>query len=243
MKNTGYRLLISIILVLGVSIISGCGSPQTAETSAPGIETNDTLTTEISKETTAAATIETQETTAAPAESTATEESMEVSVLGNEFSQTMYLANTTGRGGGSITLLGNGSFTGETHAMYPEEGKGQYITVVEKCEFSGKFSNIEKVDEYSYSLELIEFMLDKPAGTEEITEDVHFRYTDDQNFSDGKTFILYAPEAPLSVLTEDAKFGWPGPFEGAEIGEVGCWTLYNLDNYESYFGGHPQDET
>ncbi len=67
----------------------------------------------------------------------------------------------------SMTLEQDGTFSGAYYdadmGVYDEDYPNGTVYI---CDFSGRFSDIEKVDEYSYSLRLAELDSDYEAGKE-----------------------------------------------------------------------------
>lgn len=79
---------------------------------------------------------------------------------------------TSGAGawGSTIQLNGDGTFTGSySDSNMGERGDG-YDATVYLCNFSGTFSNPQKVNDYTYSFELSDISYENEPGTEEIVE-------------------------------------------------------------------------
>ena len=71
------------------------------------------------------------------------------------------------------------------------------------CHFSGRFLNIEKVDEYSYSMTLSELNCDDEGGEEWIEDGICYVPAAPYGMEDGETFVLYLPDTPTDGLDED----------------------------------------
>lgn len=77
--------------------------------------------------------------------------------------------------------------------------------------------NIEKVDEYSYSMTLSELNCDDEGGEEWIEDGICYVPAAPYGMEDGETFVLYLPDTPTDGLDEDFLSWWPGCYapEGA----------------------------
>lgn len=102
-----------------------------------------------------------------------------------------------------LRLNRDGSFTGEYSDFnaYAEDDFPKGTVTI--CEFEGKFTNIQRMDQYHYtmSLEKLE-ILDIPEmwienGYRFLKEDEPY------GLENGEKFILYMPETPIEQLSED----------------------------------------
>ena len=113
---------------------------------------------------------------------------------------------TSGVGGWAtrLTLNSDGTFTGDFHdsemgditAAHPN---GSYYT----CKFSGKFTNIKKIDEYTYSLELSEMYTEVTPGKEWIEDGVLYRASTPYGLDEGINYIFYTEGAPTYSMHEE----------------------------------------
>lgn len=118
---------------------------------------------------------------------------------------------TSGAGAWStqIEIKDDGTFTGkyqDTDAGY--RGKG-YEATLYLSEFSGKFINPKKINDYKYSFELSELKYKNTPGTEEITDpygqgvNMLVKYSDAYGLNNNtKTIYAYTESAPISKLPE-----------------------------------------
>ena len=102
-----------------------------------------------------------------------------------------------------LRLNRDGSFTGEYSDFnaYAEDDFPKGTVTI--CEFEGKFTNIQRMDQYHYtmSLEKLE-ILDIPEmwienGYRFLKEDEPY------GLENGENFTLYMPETPIEQLSED----------------------------------------
>lgn len=85
---------------------------------------------------------------------------------------------------------------GETDAEYPK-GTCHY------CDFSGKFKDVTKVNEYTYSLKIEKLEFANELDTSEVKEGVLYEYTTPYGIRDTKEVLLYLPGAPIAELPEE----------------------------------------
>ena len=86
-------------------------------------------------------------------------------------------------------------------------GDGYPNGTVYVSNFTGKFTNIKKIDDYTYEMELEECTTANTIGTEEIEDGIRYVYSEPYGISGGETFYLYLPGKPISELSEGF-IGW-----------------------------------
>ena len=98
--------------------------------------------------------------------------------------------------------------------------------------FTGKFSEIQKVNEYTYSMQISELNYEREVGTEEIKDDVKYVYSGANGLENGNRFFVYLPNAPIKQLPEEFinwaihyKFSYEGDEKPEE--ELSFYGLYN----------------
>ena len=101
---------------------------------------------------------------------------------------------------GSFHGLYGDSDMGDTGDGYP--GGTRYYS-----DFEGKFKNITKIDDNTYKMELDYYTTKQTVGTEEIYEDVLYKYSEPYGVYGGKVFYFYLPDKPVSELSEGF-IGW-----------------------------------
>lgn len=137
-----------------------------------------------------------------------------------------------------FTVNRDGSFTGyyqdvnmgEDGTDYPE---GTYYI----CSFSGKFSNVGKINDYSYKMILSDLKTENPAGQEWIKDGVKYITSRPYGVDEGKEYILYLPATPTSSISEDFYSWWPyryGPEEEEPL-TLSCYGIYNVTTGYGFF--------
>ena len=117
---------------------------------------------------------------------------------------------TSGAGGWGteMTLNQDGTFTGHYHDsnmgvdndIYPG-GEESY------CDFSGEFTDFQKVDDYTYSMRLTSLEYEDTPGEDWTDGHIHYIASDAYGLSGGDLFYLYLPGHPMNTLPESYK-GW-----------------------------------
>ena len=62
-----------------------------------------------------------------------------------------------------------------------------------RCDFSGQFTEPEKVNDYTYSVEIAALDYVEPAGSKEIKDGILYRYTDVYGLSRDGEILIYLP--------------------------------------------------
>lgn len=136
--------------------------------------------------------------------------------------------------GGWATLMhidSEGNFTGEyfdsdmgvTGEEYPNGTEYQ-------CHFFGKFTEPEKINDFTYSMHIAEISYEKEPGTEEIKNGTLYCYTYPYGLEGADEILLYAPGTSLSDLPDEYR-SWAGysdpVIETTGETELPFWGLYN----------------
>lgn len=130
-----------------------------------------------------------------------------------------------------VVLQNDGSFSGmysdwnpATEDYLPPRGE-LYI-----CEFTGKFTDIEKLNDYSYQMTIGDMVLENPIGEEWIEDDMLYIATEPYGLDGGEQFILYTPDTPLTELSEDLLAEWQHYMVEETIpGKISCFLLKNQE--------------
>lgn len=147
-----------------------------------------------------------------------------------------YFSSGVGAWGTILSVNENGAFTGNFHDRnggeigdsYPN---GTYYT----SEFSGRFGNIKKINDYTYSMELLEIYTKDAEGKEWIEDGVLYVASVPYGLDEGKEFIFYTPDAPTAGLSEDFLF-WNGSYYYGEIPvKLGVYGIENVSMGYGFF--------
>lgn len=122
---------------------------------------------------------------------------------------------SSGAGGWSNILYihEDGSFEGTYHdsemGIVGEEYPNGTLYL---CNFSGQFSELVKVNEYTYAAIIESMEWEKEAGTSEIIDGVQYLYSDPYGLNDADRILFYLEGAPLEKLPEGF-LSWVGYYD------------------------------
>ncbi|MBO5935898.1 MAG: hypothetical protein J6Q94_10485 [Clostridia bacterium] len=233
------KKFLSIFVVVMMICLTACGSNVTEP--ATDADNNNVVTeqqsaTDKNENDTAAATTE----TSTKKDDTVNEdEKVTVLPLADASADFSFLS---GAGGWSteMTLNKDGSFTGTYHdSEMGSVGEGYPNGSMYICEFSGKFGNFEKINDYSYKMTLTEIKTEKAAGEEWIEDEILYiasnpnGLTDAEGENNATEFILYLPETPVNELTEDFLSWWPYRFDAKTT--LSCFGIRNVATDNGFF--------
>jgi hypothetical protein len=71
------------------------------------------------------------------------------------------------------------------------------------CDFTGKFSNPKKINDYTYSVQIENIEQERETDTEEITEGLRTIYSKPYGLDGAKDVLIYLPGSPLKELPEE----------------------------------------
>jgi len=104
----------------------------------------------------------------------------------------------------NFTIEKDGYFTGLFHDSDMGDTGEEYADgTVYTSSYSGHFAEMTKIDEYTYQMKLADITYKKTPGTEEISENIRYVYSDSYCLSGTDTFTVYLPGTPVSELSED----------------------------------------
>ncbi len=134
----------------------------------------------------------------------------------------------------SFTLQPDGSFSGSFEEVNPDEASADYPGgTVRYCKYSGKFTKMYRLNDYSYSLFLNELNAEKKSGETEITDGVRYISDTPYGLTEGQSYVLYLPEAKSSLFSENFLFYWPYLPENLETME--CYVIKSDDSDGGFF--------
>lgn len=137
-----------------------------------------------------------------------------------------------------LRIYEDGSFEGEYHdSDMGDIGEGYPGGTVYLCDFTGRFTELAKVDDYTYSLQLESIELAQTPDTDEIKDGIRYVYSTPYGFDDGKDFMIYLPGAFLRELPEDFR-SWVGYYDlsGTSDTELPFYGFYNVQGGYGFSG-------
>ena len=226
--------LTALVLVL----LAGCGqsgaSPDTPPSGHAPEETETAQTASPSDETAA----QTESPSQNEADTAVNRGGTPVDALPEDLPEKVTFCSGAGAWRTNLSLACDGSFTGQftdwdagSDPTYPG---GLYRI----CTFSGAFSDLCRLDGYSYSMVLEDLICQETQGEEWVEDGTRYIGSSPYGLEGGTVFYLYTPETSTDVLTTEAlQVGWPewNLPDTVPEGQLGCWMLYNQAMDQAFF--------
>lgn len=124
-----------------------------------------------------------------------------------------------------ISINEDGTFFGSHGDSNPDE---IYIS-----NFTGSFSDLEKIDEYTYKLQLKSIELENTPGEIYYKDNIKYIYSDPYGLEYGKDFILYLPGRDTKDLPDEF-LGWV-KIAGDVSERLPFYGLYNVNGKYGFF--------
>ena len=219
---------ILLCAVLSLAIFTGCGP------AAPSLPASS-ATAAASSAPTEAPTV-TVSPTEAPASPTAMPTAVPV-LLPEDMPQDFVFSSGAGGWQTNLTLNRDGSFTGTySDSEMGDQGADYPHGTVYICEFSGQFSNLDQLDEHTYSMTLKSISSQREDGEEWIADQIRYIASEPYGLESGTSFLLYAPDTPVEELSEDFLSWWPGRYVMGDEEPPATLSYYGLCNVETGYG-------
>lgn len=149
---------------------------------------------------------------------------------------------TSGHGGWAtiITINEDGSFFGEFFdGDLGVTGEGYPNGTMYQSNFTGRFTEPVKVNDYTYSMQISEMNYVEELGKEEIIDGMLYCYTDAYGMEGSEEFLIYLPGAPLSELPEEFR-SWVDYHDLSNTTETEL-PFYALNNEPEQYGFYSFD--
>lgn len=138
-----------------------------------------------------------------------------------------------------MTIGEDGSFKG----MYSDSDMGDVGDAYPDgtrycCNFKGQLSELTKIDERTYTAELIDISYENAVGEEEYADNVRYIYSDAYGLDDAETLYFYLPGTPKENLSEEC-LSWISQMMYDEdynpIDELDFVCLYNSKGEQAFY--------
>ena len=118
-----------------------------------------------------------------------------------------------------------------------DTGDGYPNGTIYICNFSGQFSDITQVNDYTYSmtLENLYFYEEGIGGVWMIEDGIRYIVDYPYGVYGGMNFLFYSPDTPVNKLPVEFLDCWPGRFDGNPPDTLSCYGLYNEDEGIGFF--------
>ena len=198
--------------------------------------------------------VDSKPTISVPEKPTVSEQSKEESEIVEEdkieYPLTMYFSSGAGAWYSKIVIHANGSFEGEHHDSDMGDNGEEYPNgTLYQCKFKGRFSKLQKINDYTYSLTL-ESVEIEDANAEDRIEDgmlvvqsYPYGLMNKDNSGYGTDFLLFTPNTDIETIRNDYQdngieeflFSWSGRLEDEQNGKLNAYGLLNTHTGEGFF--------
>ena len=208
------KKLLSIILAVSFACtVIGCGATMPEDTNTEPYEESQIESAEDSTETPVdESTVETgsENESVSEQEPVSEQETTEFSDLTFADLAGRQFEFCSGAGGWmeSFTIEKDGLLVGHFNdSDMGSTGEGYENGTQYSSSYTGHFTNLTKVNEYTYTMELADISYKEPVGTEEISnaDQVKYIYTGSYCLGGTDTFTIYLPGTPMEEIAEEVK--------------------------------------
>lgn len=117
--------------------------------------------------------------------------------------QSFYFSSGAGAWETDMKFDDDGSFSGYYHDTDAGDTGTNYPNGTRyECEFRGKFTDVKKVNDYTYCVQLENIEQKQPSDKQEIVDGVKIIYSDPYGFENAGNFYIYLPGTPVSSLPQ-----------------------------------------
>lgn len=220
----GKKFLAMILsAALGMSTFAACGrrvvepEKKTTETEA----VTETEETENSEEVT---------------EETETENVDEDDIFAQLAGESFMFTSGAGAWDSTLILSEDGSFVGNYHdADAGDSGDGYPNGTLYYCDFYGKFTQPEKINDYTYEMQLENIATKETEGDTEIKGGVKYIYTGPAGLEEVYDLYIYLPGAPLDELPERF-LDWASLGLTDDDTTLPFYAIFNVLTFDTFLG-------
>lgn len=144
-----------------------------------------------------------------------------------------------------LSIDSDGSFKGHYQdADMGDTGDGYPGGTLYYSDFTGKFENLEKVDDFTYKMRLTDIDFEKQPDQEEIIDETLYIYSTAYGIDGGEEFYLYLPGARIDSLPEEYR-QWVGYYymEAVSETELPFYGLYNIAEQNGFSSGFYEEKS
>ena len=136
-----------------------------------------------------------------------------------------------------VSIYADGTFSGHFHdTNMGEDDDGNSITERNQCFFNGKFTNVKKIDDYTYLMEIETLNTEGTVGERKLEEDALYITTEPYGFDNAGEFFLYLPGKSVSELPQEFLIWVYSPAAMGENVEIlPLYGLYNVGGQQGFF--------
>jgi len=138
----------------------------------------------------------------------------------------------------TLTIAPDGSFTGHMHDTdMGATGPGYPNGTETVCDFSGHFRVISQINQYEYSLVLVDLAQQGTPNDQSFKDGTMYVVGTPYGVADGRIFTLYLPGHPVAALP-DGYLSWVQGSGALDISATTLpfWGLYNNSQQQGFAG-------
>lgn len=152
-----------------------------------------------------------------------------------------YFASGVGAWSTDMTLHKDGSFFGEYHdSDMGDTGDGYPNGTVYISSFTGEFTDIQQLDEYTYEMTLSNVQTEQEEGVESIADEIRYVSSSAYGVESGSKCYLYLPGTPKANLNEDCLM-WVHDDFFDENEDLTCYLIYNEEPGYTFIGDNVEE--
>lgn len=151
---------------------------------------------------------------------------------------------SSGAGGWAtlLTIDEKGNFSGEYFDNdMGDTGENYPNGIRYQCTFNGHFTVPEKMNDYTYSMQVDKIESKEEADSEEIIDGVLYKYTTPYGLEDAGNILIFLPGAPLAEIPKECKNWLQSALFDSSDTELPFYALYN-ENSQCGFSSYNMEE-
>lgn len=192
-------LLIMLTVVFGTTM-AGCGAANTVDTSSDAKENMESVQ---EKEQTESGQEE-KEIEPSQIEEKVEEQETTDLTFADLAKKNFEFSSGAGAWSEEFTIENDGYFYGNYHdSEMGSIGEGYDNGTIYSSSYSGHFTDLMKVNDYTYKMKLADISYKYAADTEEISDNTRYIYTESYCLGSNDTFTIYLPGTPLAELSQE----------------------------------------
>ncbi|MBO5064557.1 MAG: hypothetical protein J6D06_00375 [Clostridia bacterium] len=147
----------------------------------------------------------------------------------------MYFSSGAGGWGTVVEITKDCKFSGNFHdSNMGDTGYGYPNGTVYVCRFNGSFTNVRKINNYTYAMNLASLYYTEEPGYTWYEDGRRYISTGAYGIEDGDAFCLYTPDTPVNTLPQDV-LDWGSWQIDDDSYYLGCYCLYNISQGLAFF--------
>lgn len=156
--------------------------------------------------------------------------------------ETFIFTSGVGAWGTELSIAEDGTFVGKYQdTNMGDIGNGYPNGSVYICDFSGRFSDPVRVNQYVYAMNLETLEMERTAGETYIQDGIRYVYSTPYGVENGKDFFLYLPGTPITSVAQGF-LSW-AHLSGDETQlPTGFYGLYNVQEQCGFRGTKGDDQ-